>query len=308
MLLASPHDNISPFNPIFAMTGQPTFPNAVTNISAFPFTAISTLEFTSGGLITNIADLAEWGNSLFGGRATSQSTINDMINSISPTPDPDGDFLGYGIFRTTRISATDEFIGHDGNAPGYRSVMFYQPDRKMTIAILTNYRGARLYDVAKALFEALPEFTCGNKNRKEDKIIVCYNGNNLCVDRKAAAGFIEKGAYLGGCNAESLTKSQTRIAPVEKDQTKTVREFIEVFPNPSSIDATVLFASSQSGKTNLRLYDMKGNLVRLIYVGMLEKGTVQKVKIESSKLPAGLYVARLQTPAGMIEKKIVITH
>lgn len=307
-LLASPHDNISAFNPIFQLTGQPTFPDAVTNISAFPFTAISSLEFSSGGLITNVADMAEWGNSLFGGRATSQSTLDEMINSISATPDQDGDFLGYGVFRTTRISATDVFIGHDGSAPGYRSVMFYQPDRKMTITILTNYRGARLYDVARALFEALPPFICGNKNKKEDKIIVCYNGNNLCVDRKAAEGFIEKGAWLGGCDEESLTKPVSGIAPFEKDQSTAVKEFIEIFPNPSSIDATILFRSSQSGKINLRLYDMKGNLVRVIYEGMLGKGLVQKLKIETSKLPAGLYVARLQTPAGISEKKIVISH
>ncbi|MEO7523968.1 MAG: serine hydrolase domain-containing protein, partial [Ferruginibacter sp.] len=111
-ILAAPHDNISPFNPIFQFTGQPTFPDAYTNISVFPFTAISTLEFASGGLITNVADMAEWGNSLFGGRATSKSTLDAMITSISSTPDPDGDFLGYGIFRTTRISATEVFIGH----------------------------------------------------------------------------------------------------------------------------------------------------------------------------------------------------
>ncbi|TMI83914.1 MAG: beta-lactamase family protein, partial [Bacteroidetes bacterium] len=67
--LAAPHDNISAFNPIFQFTGQPTFPDAYTNISAFPFTAIGSLEFTGGGIISNAADLAEWGNALFGGRA-----------------------------------------------------------------------------------------------------------------------------------------------------------------------------------------------------------------------------------------------
>jgi hypothetical protein len=46
----------------------------------------------------------------------------------------------------------------------------------------------------------------------------------------------------------------------------------------------------------------------VIYEGMLEKGIVQKVKIDSNKLPAGIYVARLQTPTGISEKKIVITH
>jgi len=305
-VLASPHDNISPFNPIFSFTGQPTFPNTITNISAFPFTAISTLEFASGGLISNVADMAEWGNSLFGGRATSQSTLDEMTNSISPTPDQDGDFLGYGVFRTTRISATEVFIGHDGNAPGYRSVMFYQPDRKMTIAILTNYRGAKLYDVAKALYVALPPFICGNKNKKEDKIMICFNGNELCIDRTAAVGFIEKGAYLGGCGAEALTKTVTNILPGEKNQLLPNNAIINVYPNPSSTHATIFFKTLNAGKVNLQLYDIQGKLLKIIYEGILEKGIVQKAEMETEKLPAGIYVTRLQTQNGVSEKKIVI--
>ena len=305
-MLASPHDNISPFNPIFMFTGRPTFPDAFTNISAFPFTAISTLEYASGGLISNIADMTEWGNSLFGGRATSESTLDEMINSISPTPDEDGDFLGYGVFRTTRISATDVFIGHDGNAPGYRSVMFYQPERKMTIAILTNYRGARLYDVAKALYEALPPFICGNQNKKEDKIVLCVNRNNICVDRNAAAGFIEKGAYLGGCEQEALAKAVTNTLTPEKNQMLSDHGLITVYPNPSSSHTSIFFKTSKTGKTNLRLYDMQGKLIKNIYEGILEKEMLQKAEIETGKFPPGIYVTRLESADGVSEKKIVI--
>ncbi len=305
-VLASPHDNISPFNPIFSFTGQPTFPDAVTNISAFPFTAISTLESASGGLISNIADMAEWGNSLFGGRATSQSTLDKMINSISSTPDQDGDFLGYGVFRTTRISSTDVFIGHDGNAPGYRSVMFYQPDRKMTITILTNYRGAKLYDVAKALFEALPPFICGNKNKKEDKVIVRFNGKSLCVDRNAAASIIEKGGNLGDFNEEALTKFGTNTSSSEKAQIFSDNDFITVFPNPSSSRTSVLFKTSETGKVNLRLYDMKGSHIKTIYEGVVEKSLQQRIELETSNFPAGIYSLYLQTKTGQYQKKIII--
>jgi D-alanyl-D-alanine carboxypeptidase len=303
-VLASPHDNISPFNPIFSFTGQPTFPDAITNISAFPFTAISTLENASGGLISNIADMAEWGNSLFGGRATSQSTLDEMINSISSTPDQDGDFLGYGVFRTTRISATDVFIGHDGNAPGYRSVMFYQPDRKMTITILTNYRGAKLYDVAKALFEALPPFICGNKNKKEDKVIVCFNGNSLCIERAAAAGFIKRGAFLGNCGP-SLPTSSTKTQPIAEEETAAD---LSVFPNPAFNKTSVSFKLSESGPVSLGVYDINGKLVANLFNGRVEKGITEKIEWNTGKLPAGIYVSRLQTPSGIIQEKIILNH
>jgi CubicO group peptidase (beta-lactamase class C family) len=307
--LASPHDNISPFNPIFSFTGQPTFPNAVTNISAFPFTAISTLEYASGGLISNIADMAEWGNSLFGGRATSHSTLDEMINSISSTPDQDGDFLGYGVFRTTRISATDVFIGHDGNAPGYRSVMFYQPDRKMTITILTNYRGARLYDVAKALYESLPPFICGNKSKKEDKIIVCYNGNNLCVDRNAAAGFIEKGAYLGSCGSESPTKTVNAESPGENRQLVAGTNLISLYPNPASGNVSISFKTPVTSKTKLELYDISGKLIKNLYEGILNKDVRQKIELQTKSLRSGIYIVNLQTGNGIVsQNKLVVTN
>ena len=307
-LLASPHDNISAFNPIFQLTGQPTFPDAVTNISAFPFTAISTLEFASGALVTNINDLADWGNALFGGRAISQSSTDEMINSISSTPDQDGDFLGYGVFRTTRISSTDVFIGHDGNAPGYRSVMFYQPDRKMTIAILTNYRGAKLYDVAKALFEALPEFLCGNKNKKEDKIIVCYNGNNLCVDRKAAAALIDRGAYLGSCASGSFTKA-TAIKSQQNTELLTRSNLIKIYPNPASNMVSISFTNSVTSKTKLDLYDINGKFIKNLYEGILNKNAQRKIELQTKGLSAGVYIVTLQTENKIIgQNKLLVTN
>lgn len=301
--LAAPHDNISAFNPIFQLTGQPIFPDAFTNIHAFPFTAISTLEFASGGLITNIADMAEWGNSLFGGRATSESTIDDMANSISASPDVDGDFLGYGIFRTTRISSTDEFIGHDGNAPGYRSLMFYQPDRKMTIAILTNYRGAQLYDVAKALYDALPRFICGNDNKKENKIIISYNGNALCVDRDAASVLIQNGGYLG---ARQITNTRTTSNAEIKEELIAALDNVSFYPNPASGRVYITFKTATTGKANLSLYDVNGRLISKLYGGIVDKYIMQNITLETGKLKAGMYLVRLQTTNSSIVTKLIV--
>jgi len=301
--LASPHDNISAFNPVFQATGQPTFPDAYTNISRFPMDAITSLAFTGGGIVSNIADLAEWGNALFGGRATSKSTLTKMLNSISPTPDEDGDRLGYGIFVTTRISSTDYFAGHDGRAPGYRSVMFYQPDRKMTIAVMTNYYGADAYAVAKALYEALPGFLCGNK--QDDKVEICFSGKTMCMDRKNAGCFIQKGAYLGSCND---CVSQTANSSVRSDVSaqKQIQDKLMVSPNPFTDHATLSFNVMQQGPVTLRVYDMNGRLVSTLFNGVAEKGAFHQVSLEAGKLAAGVYIARLQTAGGISQQKIVL--
>ena len=96
-ILAAPHDNISPFNPVFEQTGQPTFPDAYTNISGFPYTAISSLGFTGGAIVSDVRDVADWSSDLFSGKATGKKVLNTILKSISSKPDEDGDRLGYGV-------------------------------------------------------------------------------------------------------------------------------------------------------------------------------------------------------------------
>jgi D-alanyl-D-alanine carboxypeptidase len=327
-VLASPHDNLSPFNPIFQLTGQPTFPDAYTNVSVFPFTAIASAAFTGGGIVTNIADMAEWGNTLYGGRATSRPVLEQMLHSISSTPDEDGDYLGYGIIRSVKISATDVFVGHDGNGPGYRSVMFYQPDRKMTIAILTNFQGAKLYDVAKALYASLPDFLCGDDRREDDqghdspghdeqgrdeKVLICFNGHNLCIPRQAAAVHISHGAYLGGCSARHHHEDNNDenddakiVNTIAQKLTLTSENSLTAFPNPFSDKVSISFTVPSSGNASISLYDINGKLVAPVFNGFVEKGALKKVELDSRNLPAGIYFTRLQTREGVKQQKIVL--
>jgi hypothetical protein len=182
--------------------------------------------------------------------------------------------------------------------------MFYQPDRKMTIAILTNYGGAKLYAVAKALFESIPVFTCGNKNKKEDKIIVCFNGNDLCVDRTAAAGFISRGAYLGSCQSSPATKQSSQLNSIDITD-KTVNH-LQVYPNPSAGNMTFSFTPQERGNYDLSLYDITGRLIATLYNKISDKGVPQRIQWNGEKIAMGTYILCLQTPTGIERQKIVV--
>ena len=305
-LLASPHDNISAFNPVFQLTGQPTFPDAYTNISRFPYTAIASIAFTEGAIVSDAADVAEWGNALFGGQATSKKTIDLMVNSISPEPDEDGDHLGYGVFSNKLISETDFFIGHDGNAPGYRSLMFYQPDKKITLAILVNSRSvnrAALYKIAKELYEALPDYTDGNPNRKESKIRVCFNGHSQSVAIQAAPGFIQKGAYLGDCDPASIKREQS--SALINNEIKARSEFT-VFPNPFKNQLNFSFTVKQKGRVNFSLYALNGRLLQNLFNGTLEKGVVKQLYADTRNMTAGIYIVRMTSSTETSQKKLIL--
>lgn len=302
--LAAPHDNISPFNPIFQFTGQPTFPNTYTNISAFPFTAITSLGFTGGGLVSNAADLAEWSNALFGGRITSPGILESMLNSISATPDEFGNLLGYGIKNTSNISGEYDFIGHNGSAPGYRSVMFYNPERKMSIVVLTNFAGVSAYEIARALFEALPEFTCGSDIKKEKKMIVCKDAQNLCVDRVAAQHLISQGAYLGTCESNSVNRTSVPLA----EKTIVPQTGLTIYPNPATSKVSVAFTVPGNSAVNIRLFDISGKLIQQLYNAGAGAARTQVIEVQTGKLQAGVYIVRMQTPTGNHDQKLVINH
>ena len=300
-VLASPHDNLSAFNPIFMLTGQPTFPDAYTNVSQFPFEGIVSAAFTGGGIVSNASDLARWGNELFNGRATSGSTLDSMLNSISGTADAQGDYLGYGIWKSTKMSNTETFIGHDGNAPGYRSVMFYQPEKNLTLVVLTNFNGADIYAIARALYAELPEFTCGNSNRKENKILLCKNGNSICVDRKAAAVHTRNGAYLGNCESTDATNAPAKnISPGNS--------ILKAYPNPFTNQLSIIFQAPQTGKASIDLFDMNGQVVKQIFTGSIARNKTHQVNFVNQNLPSGTYILRLKTVSGTVEKKIVLMY
>jgi hypothetical protein len=264
--------------------------------------AIVSLAFTGGGIVSNVADVAEWGNSLYGGRATSKSTLDTILNSISPNPDEDGDRLGYGVMGSTKLSATDYFIGHDGNAPGYRSIMFYQPDRKMTLVVLTNFHGADIYAIGRALYAALPNLLCGNKNKKEDKIQVCFNGKNICVDRQGVPSLIQKGAYLGGCTQSDNVTSSSLMNVNSESQSVS----LNTYPNPFTNHATISFKVAQTSFVSLQVYDLNGRLISTLYNTTTEKNDTQKVNFEAGKLSSGMYIIRLHTSEGVVQQKIVL--
>ena len=301
-VLASPHENISPFNPIFQFSGQPTFPDAYTNISRFPFIGIASAAYSGGAIVSNAADVAEWGNALFNARATTRDILDTMLNSLSSTPDAQGDYLGYGIWRSSRMSTTTIFLGHDGNAPGYRSVMYYQPDRKMTIAVLMNFHGTDIYPIARALYAALPNFIAGNDNRKEPKIILCYKGHAQTVDRHAAGQLINQGAYLGGCDQQTATTSSV----IPESNVITGATKITLFPNPASGHVSILYSVSKAGKINVALYSSDGKLVKTVYDGFDQKNSQRRLEMEAGTIPTGVYLCRVRTADGIVQKKLVI--
>jgi D-alanyl-D-alanine carboxypeptidase len=91
--------------------------------------------WTAGGGISTAHDLAVYVKALVGGGLLNPTLQRIRLDSILPTnPDnPNAAGYGIGIARFGRW-----LIGHDGQIPGYSTVMVYDPKAENTVIILTN--------------------------------------------------------------------------------------------------------------------------------------------------------------------------
>jgi hypothetical protein len=184
--------------------------------------------------------------------------------------------------------------------------MFYQPEKKITLALLVNTRSITreaLYNIAKELYEAMPGFIDGNSNRKESKIIICFNGHSQSVARQAAAGFIQKGAWLGECDLASVNIKNSSTVATGPSEMKTN---FNVFPNPFKNQLNFTFTGREKGKVNISLYDINGRLIQTLYHGSIEQGAIKHLNADTRKMTAGIYIVRVTTSTETTQKKLVL--
>jgi hypothetical protein len=75
-----------------------------------------------------------------------------------------------------------------------------------------------------------------------------------------------------------------------------------------TVQITFSFRSAMPGRATLDLYDANGKQVAQLFNRRMEKGMVQQVMYDTRKLPAGLYVSRLQTGAAVSQQKLIVRH
>ena len=181
--------------------------------------------------------------------------------------------------------------------------MFYQPERKMTLVVMTNYHGLDIYAVARKLYEELPELVCGNDKSKQNYIQICYNGNSMCIPRHTVQRFIEKGAVLGSCENAKQGNSLSTSAVIDQNKTSV----LTLFPNPSRSIVNIGYTSRDAGPVAVQLFDAKGSLVSTLFNGKTALAETRSWRINVSTLTPGIYFIRSQSRSGIAQQKLVVS-
>ncbi|HQB98589.1 MAG TPA: T9SS type A sorting domain-containing protein, partial [Candidatus Cloacimonadota bacterium] len=82
-------------------------------------------------------------------------------------------------------------------------------------------------------------------------------------------------------------------------------------PNPFNPKTGISFSLPEGGNTSLKIFNLKGQLVRILYNGFMEPGNHSLVwngKDDSgSDIGSGVYLYRLDSPAGTKTRKMVLS-
>jgi D-alanyl-D-alanine carboxypeptidase len=97
------------------------------------FTINPQWEWAGGGFASTAEDLSRWAAILYGGNILKRESLDQMFKS---TTTGDGENYGLGVIMTNSNWGTA--YGHDGDFPGYLSVMRYYPKFHLAIAVMVN--------------------------------------------------------------------------------------------------------------------------------------------------------------------------
>ncbi|HEX8386784.1 MAG TPA: T9SS type A sorting domain-containing protein, partial [Rubricoccaceae bacterium] len=97
------------------------------------------------------------------------------------------------------------------------------------------------------------------------------------------------------------------VVAAEPAPAATASDGLRVYPNPARTTATLAFRLDASGPARLALYDVLGRTVAVLAEGERAAGE-HAVPVDTSRLPAGVYVARLDTGGSVRSQRFTVVR
>jgi hypothetical protein len=133
------------------------------------------------------------------------------------------------------------------------------------------------------------------------KVSVCHNGHTICVAPSAIQAHLNHGDYLGNCTIPKepivATPSQDGIVLHQN------------YPNPFNPTTSIAFFVPDAGRTNgvltLKIFDIRGRLIRVLWNDIAQPGYHTVVwdgrETDGGAAPSGIYICRMEI-AGMVQQ------
>jgi hypothetical protein len=150
-----------------------------------------------------------------------------------------------------------------------------------------------------------------NQSGKETKTFVYEGSGNVIfsgftlgvgyeLDFSNGAGCASSTLVCGNGNIKATSTSalQSIEKPLSDDQ-------LTAYPIPFSQNVTLEFKAERTGKYEINLYDMKGQLIRQLKAGNARAGEITRIEVDGRQMAEGMYLARMVSGAGSKTVKLL---
>jgi hypothetical protein len=110
---------------------------------------------------------------------------------------------------------------------------------------------------------------------------------------------------ITGCGSVVAHGIYTPEEPVGANDLPAVFALGEAYPNPFNPSTTIAYSVPETQDVTLSVFNTKGQLVKTLVSGMVERGA-HKVVFDASSLSSGVYVYTLQTANQTAMNKMVL--
>jgi hypothetical protein len=203
-----------------------------------------------------------WGNS-----ASCTTTVIINTNPIVTIPDayalPTGTlantvYIGYApassLTLTANASGGTPAYSYSWSSGGATSTATISPTTETTYSVtVTDANGCQ--GSADKTIDVLDI----RGGKKLDKVNICHQtgsgSNNITISGSAVTDHLAHGDMLGGCTVTAPTASARLVGAAAGKLS------VQVLPNPSAVEFTLLIKAEQTGTINLRVLDIQGRVL-----------------------------------------------
>jgi hypothetical protein len=162
---------------------------------------------------------------------------------------------------------------------------------------------------------------CSN-NQHQVKIMICHNGETVCVNQNSVEAHLGHGDYLGPCvqglnseleNTPAIDADAKNLHVATPERSEHSRSEVVVAPNPfkEKVDITVNLPEAAQW-VSIRVYDVHGMFVHELYKGGLHAGSHKYQwrgrSTHGNTLTSGVYLIVVQSDMEIITKQVVLMH
>lgn len=224
-----------------------------------------------------------------------QLTSSDCTNStLSASAGSDATvYYGYAPLASTTLSASGttggvgpySYAWYAGNSQtpfSNNSSVSVSPTLTTTYTVtVTDGNGCTDSDNVIVTVE---DVRCG---KKLNNVLVCFKGKTICKTASTVQAFLNRNptAYVGTCPGTTSIYYDDKVGS-EKP------EFM-AYPNPFEAVTRISFKPAQKEYVILELYDIRGQLVKVLHQGEAQEKTSYNYDIRALDLPGNMYIARL---------------